>query len=101
MANRSGRTAKEELKKQLVDQPLHALWGLATGALPGVAGWGLAYVGPSVAAGSVTGWVLREREQLKDGSHTWWDPWLDSGVFAAAVIVGVLGSLFLALGTTS
>jgi hypothetical protein len=58
-------------------------------------------IGVVLAAGSITGWVLREREQLKDGSHTWWDPWLDSGVFAVAVIVGVLGSLLLALGTTS
>jgi hypothetical protein len=110
MGNRSGRTPKQELKKQLIDQFAHFWWGAATGALPGVAGWGFAYVGPAastagyslgvlLAVGSIGGWILREKEQASDGSHVWWDPWLDSGVFVVSVIGGVLGSLLLALGT--
>jgi hypothetical protein len=117
MGNRSGRTPKQELKKQLIDQFAHFWWGAATGALPGVAGWGFAYVGPAastagyslgvlLAVGSIGGWILREKEQGRDGSHLLWegapewlDPALDSAVFLVAIIAGVLGSLLLALGT--
>ena len=104
--NRSGRTPTEELKKQLVDQPLHGLWGAASGLAPWVGAlvaersqlaWNDHLVGFTVGSalllGSVAGWVVREVAQAKDGSHTWWDPWLDSGIFGLALLL----SLFISL----
>jgi len=87
-----------ETKKQVIDQAAHALWGMATGGVPLVAGlapfaasW---MVGVAVACGSAWFWTHRERLQFRNGAHIWWDPLLDNGVFwvsvgMGAIIVGV------------
>ena len=96
--------AKSELKKQLIDQPLHALWGFSGGIAP----WALGLLGH---AGFLTGvgifglsaviWVGREAWQARDGSHLLWpgapewlDPALDSAVFILALGGGVLVGVF-------
>jgi len=93
--------AKSELKKQLGDQALHALWGGATGALPFVAGWGLGSTGFAVATvfviGSLAVWMRREYRQWTDPDHPgahllwpgapeWLDPALDSLVYFVSFI---------------
>ena len=94
--------ARSEAAKQAIDQTLHAIWGLATGFIPFLAFWGLgwpgALAGCIVAAGSVAYWITREHGQWVDpdhpGAHVWWDPWLDSGVYATAVLGGALLGYF-------
>jgi len=111
--NRSDRTFREEMWKQLVDQNAHMWWGLATGFVP----WGAetlfsTYVSPGAGAlalgigtvlslASICGWIYREWEQARDGSHTVWDPYLDSFVYIVGVVGGVLGSVFFALALTN
>ena len=95
---------KSEGAKQAGDQAAHFAWGAATGALPavgvwGLGGWGL-LAGVVLACGSCLAWTLREGKQREGklqpdgsyrgtGSHVWWDPYLDSVVFYAAVAAGV------------
>ncbi len=78
------RSPVDELKKQLIDQPLHALWGLGTGlvllgspALPQP--WTFFLM--LVASGSCWIWTRRERLQFRDGAHVPWDPILDNTLF--------------------
>jgi len=109
MSNRSGRTPWEEFKKQCVDQPAHALWGLATGVSPFVFERLGAYVaeawiswdpwetffpgliiGGLFSLGSIAGWIIREIRQWPPRPDAPWDPWLDSIVFGLAVLAGFL-----------
>jgi len=111
--NRSGRTLKEEIKKQIPDQIAHWWWGFPTGAAPVVCWWGIPWWGASLvtllAVGSVVAWVLRERAQRLDpehpGSHVSWDPAMDNGFFyggiAMGVIFGILIAVFVSLAKTS
>jgi hypothetical protein len=93
---------RSEGKKQVLDQFAHALWGIATGIVAFAAGllgkkWLIG--GILIAIGSIAGWVAREWWQIVDpkhpGSHVWWDPYLDSGVFAVAVLGGVLLGIYV------
>lgn len=102
---------KSEAAKQIIDQTAHALWGVATGAAPFLLGWGAGTSRPASIAGYVIGtllavaslvvWTWREKSQWDDpdhpGAHVWWDPYLDSGVFLAFVVIGaaVTGALTL------
>lgn len=88
-----------ELTKQLVDQPLHLVWGAATGAtLISSVLWVenpwtlLMMLG---AAGSGWYWTRRERLQFRDGAHVSWDPALDNGVFWIGLVGGSALAHFL------
>lgn len=89
----------KEAKKQLKDQPAHAVWGALTAVTP-VLLWGF-FPGTFVAhlavvAGVVSCfvWTRRERFQFRDGAHEidffLDDPTLDNTVFWVFVLVGIL-----------
>ncbi len=91
----ASRAPLEELRKQLVDQPLHFLWAAGLQVLPFV---GIRFLGPLGAllalvtlAGDVH-IILREKLQLEDGSHlVGWLPdcYLDWGFFSLGAVAGV------------
>lgn len=97
------RTPLEELKKQLIDQPAHALWGFAAGIAPwvgGLAGQAGFYAGVGCLTLSTGIWIGRELWQARDGSHLLWDgapewldPVLDSVVYTLALAGGILVGL--------
>jgi hypothetical protein len=82
-----------ELRKQIIDQWAHTLWGLATGSAPAIGMWALGrpglVFGVALACGSGWLWTRRERLQFRNGAHIWWDPVLDNSVFWAGVAVGL------------
>ena len=103
-----------EAGKQIGDQSAHFIWGLATGAIQCGPAWGIwvashgtgqtlgaLAIGVLLAAGSWAFWTLREGKQREGelqhdgtyrgtGSHTPWDPYLDTGIFAFAFAVGTV-----------
>jgi hypothetical protein len=92
----------EEFKKQCVDQPLHWLWGVPTGMITFIGywlwtPWG-AVIGMLMSIGSTAGWFIREKKQgafEEGGSHVWWDPYLDTGVWIFGYLCGVAGGILL------
>ena len=103
----------KELRKQLVDQLLHSLWGAASGLLPWAGGkvasvWELGWIGytggAALALGSLAGWIIREVRQWTDPDHPgahllwegapgWLDPALDSGFWGLAFVLALTISL--------
>lgn len=85
----------KEIKKQSIDQPAHAAWGAASGAVPIFVNWivpGSFLVSMCIvtSCGSCWFWTRRERLQFRDGSHRTWDPALDNAVFYLSVCIGIL-----------
>lgn len=83
----SARWAREVLK-QVVDQPLHAVWAAAS-ALPVALATARGRLGPAALAGLASlGWIAA-REWGQWPSSRPWDPWLDWTSYAAGIGVAI------------
>ena len=98
----SQRTTAEEIRKQLIDQTAHSLWGIATGSAFMAGGIVLPWAGVAgvvLACGSCWFWTHRERLQFRDGAHLAFDPLLDNAIFWASVGIGaILAQVLLGIG---
>ena len=84
-----------EIRSQLIDQPLHALWAYATTLAPFLP-W-LWLEGPALdltaaftflASCMSAAWItLREISQYP--SRRWWDPWADGTAFVLGGLAGL------------
>jgi len=74
---------KKEIKKQLIDQPLHLLMAIAS-----VCAFTWLFKGQVwVASGLTVTWIAY-REFLQWPSDRWWDPPLDATFEIAGVVAG-------------
>jgi len=81
----------DEIKKQLIDQPLHFLWAFTSAFAPFLAErFAPLVLAPAVTVlgvGSLVFIILREYDQWP--SKRWWDPRLDWTFFALGVGSGI------------
>lgn len=80
---KTGRTVREEIVKQLIDQPLHFTWAFTGTILPFIthpafsrSGWFFFGLGVVVAAVNAAAIIWREVDQWPPSKRPW-DPFVD------------------------
>lgn len=92
------RSLKENILRNVRDQPLHFLWAGSSTFLPWatyhwIGGWLPVALVFCLGWASITWIVLREIGQFPP--HDWWDAWLDWSMYAAGGVTGMVFGLLL------